>query len=229
VPHPIRAAAFCPHPPLLVPAVGAGEPVAVREPALEAVRALLATSIDQVVVIGAHAGPPTTFPAGATGSFAGYGVDLRVHLPGAAPAPDVTLPLALAVGAWLLDAAGWTGPTVGLACDHDGNLPATADRPTGLLVMGDGSARRTEKAPGWLDERAAGFDAGVAKALGSGEPDALRTDLTLGADLLAAGAPVWTAAAALLAGREWRAALTYDEAPYGVGYFVAEWSAAGSD
>lgn len=96
---------------------------------------------------------------------------------------------------------------------------------TTLLVVGDGSARRSEKAPGYLDERAAGFDAAVADALRSGEPARLAAlDDALGRELLAAGVPAWHEAAARLAGT-YRAELRYDDAPFGVGYFVAVWTA----
>jgi aromatic ring-opening dioxygenase LigB subunit len=125
--------------------------------------------------------------------------------------------------------AGWSGAAIGLACDADATLPAGDLEPgeaDGLLVMGDGSARRTEKAPGWLDERAAGFDAASAAALASGNPEQLRQiDQELGRELLAAGAPAWRAAARLLAHTAWEGAVSYDDAPYGVGYLVAVWSA----
>jgi hypothetical protein len=209
-----------------VPEVGAGEPVAARAPALEAVRWLVAEPVEEIVVLAAGAGP-ATFPSGSEGSFAGYGVDLRTRLPGRAHGPGAEpLPLGLAVAGWLLDAAGWTGPTTGLTCGAAGELPPVAidGAVTGLLVMGDGSARRTEKAPGWLDERAGGFDAAVSAALASGDPTRLQTDLALAAELLAAGAPAWAAAGGLLAGQSWSAAVSYDDAPYGVGYFVARWS-----
>jgi hypothetical protein len=219
----VIAAAFCPHPPLLVPAVGADEPVAVREPAVAAVQWLCDQGIDRIVLLGSAA-DATLYPEGATGSFAGYGVDFTVRLPG--PVSEPVLPLSLAVGGWLLQEAGWNGRVVAVSCDPHGVLPAqiAASGRIGLLVMGDGSARRTEKAPGWLDERAAGFDAGVSKALSEGDPEALAGDLELGAELLAAGAPAWSAAAGLLSGRTWRASVSYDEAPYGVGYLVATWS-----
>ena len=90
--------------------------------------------------------------------------------------------------------------------------------------MGDGSARRTEKAPGWLDERAAASTPRSARRLRPGIPSALAVDLALGAELLAAGAPPWAAAAGLLAAGAGTARLSYDEAPYGVGYLVATWS-----
>jgi hypothetical protein len=222
----VVAAAFCPQPPLLVPAVGAGEPVAVRSFALAAVRWLTAQHLDRIVALGSA---PTArcHPPGTAGSFAGYGVDLTVRLPGPPRTDGPELPLPLSAAAWLLAETGWTGDVLGVSCDPSGGLPvwegAAAAR-DGLLVMGDGSARRSEKAPGWLDSRAAGYDAAVSTALASGDPSRLAADLTLGRDLLAAGPPAWTAAGGLLAGRQWDAQLSYDDAPYGVGYFVATWS-----
>lgn len=105
-------------------------------------------------------------------------------------------------------------------------VPRTHPDPTALVVFGDGSARRSEKAPGYYDERAGAFDASVARALGSGDRDALAAlDAGLGDELLAAGVPAWHEAAALLTG-SWSAELTYDDAPFGVGYFVAVWTRA---
>jgi hypothetical protein len=221
------AVAFCPHPPLLFSEVGAGEPVAVRAPAISAVRRLAALPIERIVVLGAGESAAGYGP-GARGSFAGYGVDRCISLPGAPaePLPGL-LPLALSVGAWLLEQASWTGAVLGLACDPTGALPpVTLGGDDALLVMGDSSARRTEKAPGWLDERAAGFDAEVSAALAAGDPELLgRLDTDLGHQLLAAGVPAWRAASRLLAGSSWDAEVSYDEAPYGVGYLVATWSA----
>ncbi len=227
--HP-AAVAFCPHPPLLVSEVGAGEPVTVRAPAIAAVRWLAGSAISRIVLLGA-ADTLACYGPGAAGSFAGYGVGLGVRFPGEPDADRASgpLPLSLAVGAWLLQQASWTGVVAGLACDAQAALPSGFDRlrpGDGLLVMGDGSARRTEKAPGWLDDRAAGFDAAAGAALAAGDPDRLgRLDLDLGHQLLAAGLPAWRAASRLLAGTTWRAEVSYDDAPYGVGYLVATWSA----
>jgi hypothetical protein len=205
--------------------VGAGEPVGVRSQAVAAVRWLASLPVRRIVLLGA-ADVAGSYGPGSAGSFAGYGVDLSVRLPGER-VDDRQLPLSLAVGAWLLERAGWTGEAVAVACDSAADLPGrelALGPGDGLLVMGDGSARRTEKAPGWLDDRAAGFDETVAKALASGSPEQLRRiDQELGLDLLAAGAPAWRAAGELLAGTAWDGAVSYDDAPYGVGYFVAAW------
>ncbi len=60
------------------------------------------------------------------------------------------------------------------------------DRPTPTLVVGNGSARRTEKAPGHLDPRAAAFDADLGRALTRPDPAALAAlDETLARELWA--------------------------------------------
>jgi hypothetical protein len=144
------------------------------------------------------------------------------------------LPLSVTVGAWLLARAGYAGPR------HAVSVPAEAADPElagwadavdtgeriGLLVMGDGSARRSPAAPGYLDPRAAGFDAAVAAALRAGDPAGLRAlDPALGAHLLAAGVSAWRLAGLLAADSRHRAELLYDDAPFGVGYLVAVWLA----
>jgi hypothetical protein len=97
--------------------------------------------------------------------------------------------------------------------------------PVALLAIGDGSARRAVKAPGALDEAAAGFDAGVCAALRTGDPAGLAAlDPAEGERLLAAGTPTWRAVGAALRGAQFRATLHYDDAPFGVGYLVADWA-----
>jgi hypothetical protein len=218
----VSAVAFCPSPPLLVPdlaAGAAGELDPLRAACREAVGRLLATRPDEVVVIGTGSGGGR-FPPGTTGTLAGYGVPVTATLPGAPRRPG-PLPLPLTLGAWLL--AGATVPCSGVAVD--GPAPGVPDAPA-YLVVGDGSARRSERAPGYVDPRAEPFDAGVAAALAAGDAGALRDlDPVLGADLLAAGVPAWRAVGRALAGRRFEAELRYDAAPYGVGYFVAFWAA----
>jgi hypothetical protein len=93
----------------------------------------------------------------------------------------------------------------------------------GLLVMGDGTGRRTPK-PGYLDDRAEPFDARVAAALSAGDPSALAgLDAGLAGELLVQGRAAWQVLAGAAGGRRWRGEVTYDGAPYGVGYLVATW------
>ncbi|ARF57792.1 class III extradiol dioxygenase subunit B-like domain-containing protein [Streptomyces gilvosporeus] len=234
------AAAICPCPPLLVPEVAAGaapELDTLRAACLDAVGVLAAARPDRLIVLGpaeqAGRGP---HPQGALGSFRGFGVDLEVSL-GAADdeAPERELPPSLAVGAWLLTRADWDdAPVEGLGVGE----PLTRDRclPVGrelaasapriaLLVMGDGSARRSVKAPGYFDERAEGFDAAAARALGSADTAALTAlDEELAADLQASGRACWQVLAGAAQGADLHGELLHEEAPYGVGYFVAAWS-----
>jgi aromatic ring-opening dioxygenase LigB subunit len=94
-----------------------------------------------------------------------------------------------------------------------------------MLVMGDGSACRTVKAPGYLDERAADFDAAAARALGSADVAALSAlDESLAYELKAAGRAPWQVLAGAAEGAGLGGRLLYEDAPYGVGYVVAAWS-----
>jgi len=230
------AAAVCPHPPLLIPDVAAGaaqEAAALRAACLEAVGSLGSARPDLVILVGdaQETGPR---PGGQAGGFAGFGVPLDVTLGRAADGtPDGRLPLSLSVGAWLLREARIAGvhrgfgiaeSTTSTAAAASGvTLAGQAER-VALLVMGDGSARRRAKAPGALDERAEGFDLAVSTALAGADCDALLDlDPDLATDLMAAGRASWQVLAGAGWGVPWRAEVTYDDAPYGVGYFVATW------
>ncbi|MFF9688616.1 class III extradiol dioxygenase subunit B-like domain-containing protein [Streptomyces sp. NPDC014623] len=236
------AAAVCPCPPLLVPEVAAGaapELDVARKACLDAMGVLTAAKPDLLVVTGpAGPGGEGPFPPGSAGSFAAFGVGLTVRLGEAAagsPAPERPLPASLAVGAWLLGRARWdAAPAEGLGvgeplatgrCLRTGaDLAARAER-VALLVMGDGSACRTVKAPGYLDERAADFDAAAARALGSADLAALSAlDESLAYELKAAGRAPWQVLAGAARGAGLGGQLLYEDAPYGVGYTVAAWS-----
>ena len=96
----------------------------------------------------------------------------------------------------------------------------------GLLAMGDGSACRTLKAPGYLDPRAEPFDRAVTKALADADTEALLAlDPALAAELMVAGRAPWQVLAGAAGGR-YRGEVLYDEAPYGVQYAVATWLTA---
>jgi hypothetical protein len=211
----LMGAAVCPHPPLLVPDVsGAAAPEldALRGACDAAVATLIAAGPDLIAVVGSVA-----HVRGTGGTLAAYGVDVRV---GTGPP---TLPLPHTVGCWLLDRAGWSRRRLFVGA-HDDELVATEGGRLALLVMGDASARRTEKAPGYLDARAETHDAMVAAALGSGPAAVAQLDGDLSRELMGAGWPAWQFLARVSADGQWQTAVTYDDAPYGVGYLVAEWT-----
>jgi hypothetical protein len=94
-----------------------------------------------------------------------------------------------------------------------------------LLVMGDASACRTLKAPGYLDERAVPFDREAARALGAADIAALKAlDAGLARELKAAGRAPWQVLAGAAETAGLSGTLLYEDAPYGVGYVVAAWS-----
>ncbi len=233
----IAAAAFCPHPPLLVPDVAAGaagELDALRAQCLAAITTI-ASSQRQLVLLGSAPRSAAHSPL-ARGSLAGFGVPGDIHLGAPTCGGELDLPLSLTVGAWLVRAAlGPRSGAIGFSVGPDFATSRPAAQLLGLaeqdelalLVLGDGTARRSTAAPGYLDERAAGYDADVAAALASGDGDRLAAlDAELGESLLAAGVPAWHAAAALLAGSRWTARLLHESAPYGVAYTVAVWTGA---
>jgi aromatic ring-opening dioxygenase LigB subunit len=113
-------------------------------------------------------------------------------------------------------------------CEGVGRGIAVSSARVGLIVMGDGSACRGDKSPGYADPRAEAFDVSVTKALAAGDPEALLAiDAGLADELLVAGRPSWQvlAGAALASGR-FRGTVGYDAAPYGVQYTVATWMPA---
>ncbi|MGD9955247.1 MAG: hypothetical protein AB7O74_04620 [Candidatus Nanopelagicales bacterium] len=229
----ITGAAFVPSAPLLVPAVASGAAAELddlRAACLDAVRRALATPAQRVVILGA--GPTTAAASTGTATFRGFGVAYDVPLDPASSGGE-PLPLALSVGAWLLAQSGWPGERLAQAVAADADDDAldvvgaglSAGVPTALLVVADGSAARSEKAPAHLHPGAEAFDTAVAAALSLGDPAVLAAiDASVAGEVSAAGRPAWRCAAAALAGSTYDAALLADEAPYGVGYFAAAWT-----
>jgi hypothetical protein len=207
---------------LLVPSVAGGSATVdadLREASLAATRALFAAATDAVVVVAPTTGNREWPPSAASG-FSGFGLP-REH-----PVPELVLPWPLGIGAWLLDEAGWRDDRRYLGVDGEvaaspDELPATV----GVLAVGDGTACRTEKAPGYLDERAAGFDQEVGRILATGDPPGFDSlDAALAGELLCRGLPVWRCVAGLVgAAPPSTSELVVDDARYGVGYFVASW------
>ena len=242
----IVSAALCPSPPLLVREL-TGQALVLpelRAAVAAAVADLLASAPDLIIVVGA---------ADTTAAWdAGDRLDLSAYAPG----PCVTgarangvrvngdranrapLPLAVGIGAMLLDEAAYHGPRIlaGIArsaspdaCLTRGRDLAAAAPRVALLVLGEGTARRSPSAPGALDERAEPFDAAVERAFRDGDLSAIGTlDPVLADDLMATGRPAWQLLAGALsgpggAGRP-RTKIRYRAAPLGVAYLVATFS-----
>jgi hypothetical protein len=227
----ITAAAICPHPPLLLRELTGGQDVAahLRGTCAAAVRRLLGDA-DRVVAVGGAdrtgrrdpAHQPPVRRLGWTGSGA----------------PE--LPLSLGIGRRLLDEAGWTKPVelvgvdghadaaevVRVAADLGRDLGGANER-VAVLVLGDGSARRGEKAPGFLDDRAVDVDEVIATALQHGDAAALAgLDPATAEDLLVHGRAALAVLGALVGAAQLtvvRPELCYRDDPFGVSYFVALW------
>jgi hypothetical protein len=227
-------AAVCPHPPPLVPEVASGaasELADLRATCHQAVHHLFgggtdgpgSAGPDLVVVVGAGA-ETRDFGADAAGSLRPYGVDVVLGT------GEAVLPLSLTIGRWLLGDRGAVYQSVAQdappqECARLGAELAARVPRVALLVMGDGAACRTERAPGYYDTRSEAFDAEAAFALANADTGALsRIDPDLAADLQAAGRAPWQVLAGAAGNTRFSADLLADEAPYGVGYLVATWT-----
>jgi hypothetical protein len=240
------AAALCPAPPLLAREVTGSDPVLpeLRQACLDAVTAVLGCRPGLVAVVGV---------ADATRSWdVRAELDLSPYAPGAdhgrlgagstdrgAPAPGgnaPSLPLSVGLGARLLEQAEYRGRLILQSIAEDepaakcaalgARLVMESDR-VALLVMADGSARRSRKAPGYLDERSVPFDAAVERALRSGDVAALLAiDSGIARELMATGRAPLQVLAGALDDTPCSTQVRYRDDPFGVAYLVASLTAA---
>jgi len=132
--------------------------------------------------------------------------------------------------ATVLDAVGWLGRDVTVLGDDQaqrvaahllGQVAREGDEAS-YLVMGNGSARRTDASPGPYDERAVPFDDELGRALRAGEAAALAAvDLELARELWATAEPI---AELATLGELGAAEVDHDAAPFGVQYWVMRWT-----
>jgi hypothetical protein len=125
-----------------------------------------------------------------------------------------------------LAAVGWLGVEVTVLASEQGarvaahllgEVPREGDEPS-YLVVGNGSAKRTEKAPGHFDERAAAFDTALGESLWRGWPE---LDAVLAEELWA---DVHGIARMGSLGDLGEAQVDYADDPFGVQYWVMRWS-----
>jgi hypothetical protein len=115
------------------------------------------------------------------------------------------------VGEWALAAAGVS-------------TRSAVDSPS-YLVVGNGSAKRSTEAPGYLDERAAGFDAELGRCLRGGQTDFLAAiDPQVATELWASVEGI--AAMARRVPDLGAAEVLFEDDPFGVQYWVMRWQCA---
>jgi hypothetical protein len=221
----ISRAVLCPSPPLLARELTGRDPAVpgLREACTAAVGWLVGPGPRRVIVVG---------PAPATADWDPAGrLDLSAFAPALGRGGQPGLPVSLGLGAMLLDQAGYAGTRVLQAvgagepasqCAQLGAALAAAGEPAAMLVMGDGSARRSVAAPGHLDERAVPFDDKVLRAVRGGDLPALAgLDPGLARELMVTGRPAWQVLCGALGPGRPVTEVLYTGAPFGVAYLAA--------
>ncbi len=223
----LTAVAIIPSAPVLVPQL-AGAAADELVDARAAVLACAATLPGRWVGLGVAPADLRVGPD-AAGTFAGYGVDVRVTL-----APDSSgnapLPLCALMTGWVRGIAAPTATAevrayaatrdTESALDIGRRLRAEIDEiadPVGVLVVADGAHTLTPAAPGGHDPASVDVQKALDDALATGDASALTA--------LPAGV-VGRVAFGVLAGlveRPRSAREHYRGAPYGVGYFAGTW------
>jgi hypothetical protein len=165
------------------------------------------------------------------GTFAGYGVDVRIALsPDTAEAP-ARLPLCVLIAGWL---RGQANPEARAevrvyAADHDVDAALAhgrrlraeideADDPVGVLVIADGAHTLTAPAPGGYNPASVPVQHAVDDVLARGHIAALTA---LPTNIV--GRVAFQVLAGLAEPEARSCTEFYRGAPYGVGYFVGVW------
>lgn len=223
------SAVVVPAAPALLPGLGgAADPLAdLRERARALVADTMTKGVARLLVIGAGESTrtwPTDAPSGAARFTTG-----RV--------PAGALPTDVEIGRLLVCADGEFAPSRGgelllqsvaedadpAACLELGRSLGTDDG-TLLLVVADGPATLTEKAPGHLQPDAAPFAHRLAAALDAGDAAALADlDPDTCDRLWMRGRPALQVLAGAFADAEGHGEVLAEESPFGVQYLLARW------
>ena len=227
----ITATAICPPAPLLARELTGLDPVVpeLRQACAAAVERLVRSGPEAIAVVGPGR-RTATWPADGRLDLTSFAPALGTRDEGVREAGP-PLPLSLGLGARLLDETGYRGTRwlqsvsqdePAAACLRLGaRLRRLGDR-VGLLVMADGSACRSLRAPGYLDPRAAAFDAVLERAVRTGDLGSLQDiDHGLARELLATARPGWQVLTGAMPGRAAATEILYADDPFGVFYLVA--------
>lgn len=214
--------AICPSTPLLVPELG-GE-AAAETGELRAASVTVARSLPaQWIAIGVGDGQ---YHADISGTFAGYGADVRVSLSDRIGKP-AQLPLPVLIAGWLRSRAEADEAEVRLvgpatdALAFGRALRGEIERrpvPPGILIVADGVNTLTDKAPGGYRPDAEAAQRAVVDALTRGDAASLRHL----PDVIT-GRAAYQALAGLVDSDVVEARCLYRGSPYGVGYFAGIW------
>lgn len=226
----ITGVAFIPAAPLLCPDVDIESLLADERAASIELVAELQQDADLIVIIGTGAST-TWFEQGGIGSTRGFGGVSHY----AVGSGVEELPQAITIGASVVVAAGWNGEVKALAIDAlttveqrkviaQELLAKSENQRTLIVAVGDGSATRTEKAPGYIQPDALAFDEAITAAIGNADRDSiLRIEQSTADRLWCKGLPVWQVVSNAFAPTQ--SALILESAPFGVNYLVASWRA----
>ncbi len=234
----LSAIAIVPSAPVMVPelaASAAGELADLRD----AVFAAAAPLPPRWIAVGVGAADAVVTPEQA-GTFAGYGVDLRVALSPTAGEAHAQLPLCALITGWVRSKVNRQaraevrvysdGHDVDAALDCGRRLRAEIDEasdPIGVLVVADGAHTLTPRAPGGYDPDSVQVQAVLDDALACGDAAALgrlpgtivgRVAYQVLAGLTERGLSSSSSRPGLRSAKE-----LYRGAPYGVGYFAGVW------
>ena len=223
----LSAIAIIPSAPVLVPELASGAAVELAD-LTAAVRSAAQVLPSRWVAIGVGS-QDSRVATDAVGTFAGYGLDIRVTFASDTTGEVQPLPLCALIAGWLRGSAN-PDATVDVRVFAEDLAPdpalergralrteldAAADA-VGVLVIADGANTLTAAAPGGFDPDSVARQAQWDDALAEGDVAALaRLSGVLGrvAYQVLAG----------LAGSDPKATELYRGAPYGVGYFVGTW------
>lgn len=230
----LAAIAVIPSAPVLVPELAgtAADVAAELAPVRTAMLTAAAALPSRWIVVGT--GPDTVrIGPDAVGTFAGYGVDLRVQLAPGATDALVELPLCALIAGWVRGLAAPGARAEVRVYRHDLDTDAAVAAGTalraeidaapdavGVLVVADGAATLTPSAPGSHDPDSVAVQSALDAALAAGDTAALAR---LGTGVV--GRVAYQVLAGLGAPAE--ATELYRGAPYGVGYFAGVWRPAG--
>ncbi|KUI42706.1 hypothetical protein AU197_14845 [Mycobacterium sp. IS-1590] len=225
----LSAIAIVPSAPVMVPELAAGAAPELAD-LREAVFTAAAGLPSRWVAVGVGERDQVVGPDQA-GTFAGYGVDVRVALSPEGDGDPVTLPLCALITGWVRGAARpdvsaevrvyADGHSPDAALAHGQRLRADIDEagePIGVLVVADGANTLTPSAPGGFDPDSIAVQAALDDALAGGET----APLTRLSEAVV-GRVAFGVLAGLVGPGPRSAKELYRGAPYGVGYFAGLW------